>query len=152
MSGFLENIANEIVSRHGNDIGHVNIIFPNRRAGLYLKSMIKSKVAGPAWSPAILSFRDLVLQQVKLTLPDPLTLNFKLHSVYNRIMHRSEPFEEFYYWGQMLLKDFDEVDKYLVNPKILYSDLSKMKETDMVFELLTKEQKELNRRFRRGFE
>lgn len=67
-------------------------------------------------------------------------------------MKNEEPFDRFYFWGDMLLRDFDEVDKYLVNAPLLFRDLSQLKELDESFDFLTDEQREFLKNFWISFE
>ncbi len=152
MTGFLYQVANALLEQYGDDMSRVTVIFPNQRAGLYLRQILRSKADHPVWAPSIISFRDLVQRESDLVVPDALFLTFELYKVYHRIIPTGEAFEDFYFWGQMLLRDFDEIDKYMVPAENLYKDLSRQKELDMAFDFLTDEQKLLIQSFWRGFE
>lgn len=152
MTGFLQHIAQTLLSEHREDMSRVTLVFPNRRAGLYLKETIRQSVSETRWSPRIITLREMVDEESAAQVKDPLTLVYHLHKVYCDVMNSEETFEEFYFWGQMLLKDFDELDKYLVNARVLYTDLSKQKELDLTFEFLTREQRDLIERFWRGIQ
>ncbi|NJN42895.1 MAG: hypothetical protein HC811_12360 [Flammeovirgaceae bacterium] len=84
--------------------------------------------------------------------PDRLSLIYRLYKVYNEVMKSEEPFDRFYFWGDMLLRDFDEVDKYMVNAQLMFKDLSKLKELDESFDFLTEEQREFLKGFWVSFE
>ncbi|MBY0434433.1 MAG: PD-(D/E)XK nuclease family protein, partial [Cyclobacteriaceae bacterium] len=79
-------------------------------------------------------------------------LIFRLYEVYSTVMKVREPFDKFYFWGEMLLRDFDELDKYGVNAIQLFKDLSKLRELDETFDYLTDEQREFLTAFWRTFE
>lgn len=128
------------------------LVFPNRRAALFFQHYLAGVISKPVWSPRLLSIEDFFTKHSQLTEPDRLTLIFKLHQVYGRVMNTQEPFDRFYFWGDMLLRDFDEVDKYLVNAPVLFRDLSKLKELDATFDFLTEEQKQFLRGFWINFE
>ncbi len=150
---FLEKIAVLIRERYENPRDLV-VVFPNRRAGLFLKQIMKEQSNRPAWSPDIVSFQDLINRESPLKLGDPVLLIHKLYQVYKNHLPlaESEGFERFYYWGKMLLQDFDEIDKYLVNGGLLYRNLRNQKELDMTFDFLTDEQRDILRQFWEGFE
>ncbi len=150
---FLEKIAKLISERYKQPRDLV-VVFPNRRAGMFLRDILKSRSEGPAWSPDIVSFQDLINRESNLKLADPVLLIHKLYQVYKRHlpMAGEEGFERFYYWGKMLLQDFDEIDKYMVNGEMLYKNLMHQKELDLLFDFLTAEQKEVLQTFWQGFE
>ncbi len=152
MKTFLQEIAQELIDQHPNDLGDVTVIFPNRRAGLYFRDAIKEHIDQPPWSPTILSFQQFVAAQSDLITADSLQLIHDLYIVYNKVMPSTEGFDRFYFWGQMLLKDFDELDKYLVDGQSLYTNLSRQKQLDLSFDFLEPEQKQLIQQFWQGFE
>ena len=152
MKGFLTEIADELLRQYGDDMGKVTLVFPNRRAGLFLRQILRNRTKKAVWAPEIISFRDFIERESGLTVPDSLYLIFQLYQVYRRMIPHKEAFEEFYFWGQMLLRDFDEIDKYLIHARQLYTDLSRQKELDAAFDYLTPEQQDLIRQFWRGFD
>lgn len=147
---FLMEIA-ERVSGYP-DLHTYTLVFPNRRAALFFQHYLAGVISKPVWSPRLLSIEDFFTLHSQLTEPDRLTLIFKLHQVYGTVMNTQEPFDRFYFWGEMLLRDFDEVDKYLVNAPVLFKDLSKLKELDATFDFLTDEQKQFLQGFWMNFE
>ncbi|GAA0893168.1 PD-(D/E)XK nuclease family protein [Fulvivirga kasyanovii] len=152
MKTFLQQVAQKLVNDHGKNLGSVTVIFPNRRAGLFFRENIKQEITGPVWSPRILSFQDFIAYQSSSQIADKLFLTHRLFEVYTKVMKTGEGFDRFYYWGQMLLKDFDDIDKYLVNPENLYTNLSRQKQLDLTFDFLQPEQKEIIQRFWQGFD
>jgi CRISPR/Cas system-associated exonuclease Cas4 (RecB family) len=93
-------------------------------------------------------------------VPDKLELVHRLYHSYNQVMLagnspntlQPEPFHQFYFWGEMLLRDFDEADKYMVNASQLFKDLRHQKELDSSFDYLTDEQREFLTNFWGTFE
>jgi hypothetical protein len=154
MKPFLLEIAEEVIRDHGKKLDAVSIIFPNRRATLYFRKHLSSLLDKPAFSPQLLTIEDFIKQFSPLKVPDKLQLILILHEVYNSVLSRfdqsaavPESFDQFYFWGEMLLRDFDEADKYLVNADLLFKDLSHQKELDNSFDFLTDEQREFLRSF-----
>ncbi|MEM9340674.1 MAG: PD-(D/E)XK nuclease family protein [Bacteroidota bacterium] len=152
MKTFLQEIAQKLTQQHPKDMGDLTVVFPNRRAGLYFREALKECIEGPSWSPTIVSFQQFVAEQSDLIVADSLQLIHELYTVYKKIMKGTEGFDRFYFWGQMLLKDFDEVDKYLVDAQSLYTNLSRQKQLDLSFDFLEPEQKQLIQQFWQGFE
>ena len=150
MNPFLKDIAQKIVTRP--NLSDLTIIFPNRRAALFFQKYLSESLSKPAWSPKLISIEDFFSSLSELREPDRLSLIYRLYKVYNEVMKSEEPFDRFYFWGDMLLRDFDEVDKYMVNAALLFKDLSKLKELDETFDFLTEEQKEFLKGFWLNFE
>lgn len=154
MKTFLQEIAEEVVREHGRKLDSVTIVFPNRRASLYFRKHLSALLDKPAFSPELLTIEDFISRFSPLQVPDKLQLIHELHKVYHNVLARSdrsgappETFDQFYFWGEMLLRDFDEADKYLVNADLLFKDLSHQKEVDQAFDFLTEEQREFLRSF-----
>jgi ATP-dependent helicase/nuclease subunit B len=127
---FLERIASRFLEAYGSDIHKLVFVFPTRRARLYfLKHLQYGKVPGTAlWAPAAFSINDFITQLSGLTISDQLDLIFELYAVYQEHI-RSYPrkFEDFYPWGKMIISDFDDIDKYLIDTKELFRALKEFK-------------------------
>src|SRR5688572_15913594 len=154
MKSFLQELAEEVVREHGRKLDALTIVFPNRRAALYFRKHLGSLLDKPAFSPSLVTIEDFIHQFSAWKVPDKLQLIHQLHYVYNNVLARfdrnstgGESFDQFYFWGEMLLKDFDEADKYLVNADLLFKDLSHQKEVDSSFDFLTEEQREFLKSF-----
>lgn len=151
MMPFLQQLADDVLAG-GTPLDQLTFVFPNRRAGLFFQHYLAQRLQRPQWSPKLVSIEEFFREHTDLREPDRLTLIFELYRVYMRVIKREEPFDKFYFWGDMLLRDFDEVDKYRVNATLLFKDLSKLKELDETFDYLTDEQKYFLREFWLHFE
>ncbi len=151
MKPFLKELAEKVVKAYPR-LEEVTLVFPNRRAALFFRKYLADSIVKPAWSPKLLSLEEFFSGLSELREPDRLSLVFRLYKIYGEIMKRDEPFDKFYFWGEMLLRDFDEVDKYLINAPLLFKDLSQLKELDESFDYLTEEQKDFLRKFWIGFD
>jgi len=139
---FLDELAGEVIHDFADKMDRLWIIFPNRRAGLFFTRELSKKIDQPIWSPTILSFEDFIYKFSDYTLADRLILLLDLYEVYHSINPIEESFDNFYFWGELLLKDFDEVDKYLVNADDLFVTLKNLKEIDFRFQFFSDEQRE----------
>ncbi|HLT79537.1 MAG TPA: PD-(D/E)XK nuclease family protein [Cyclobacteriaceae bacterium] len=151
MKPFLKELAERIV---GDKItpGDLTVVFPNRRAILYFRKYLSEIIDKPVFSPQLLTVEDFMASFTSLRVPDKLELVHHLHAVYKSVVNVDEPFDKFYFWGEMLLKDFDEIDRYQVNATQLFKDLRFQKELDTTFDYLSEEQKEYLKRFWSGFD
>lgn len=148
---FLKELAERIV-REKITPGELTIIFPNRRAILYFRRYLAELIEKPVFSPQLLTIEDFMASFTSLRVPDKLELIHHLHAAYKSVVKVDEPLDKFYFWGEMLLRDFDEIDRYQVNATQLFQDLRFQKELDTTFDYLTDEQKEYLKRFWSGFD
>ncbi len=151
MEYFLEHIAKHLYPEHGNRLNSHCLVFPNRRAGLFFLKYLAAEISRPVWTPAIMTINDLFRSLSKLQLAENEILLFELYKVYRAVKKSSESFDDFYFWGDMLLNDFDDVDKYLVDASKLFRNVQDIKEIDQQFGGLTDEQIEIIKRFWTNF-
>ncbi len=155
---FLQELAADIHQNHPH-LAEVTLVFPNRRAILYFRQYLSELLDRPVFPPRMITIEDYVAGFSDLRIPDRLEQVYQLHSVYQRIVQSdAEPqdgfggLDQFYFWGDMLLRDFDEIDKHLVNVDLLFKDLSHQKELDANFDYLTQEQREFLKGFWSNFD
>jgi CRISPR/Cas system-associated exonuclease Cas4 (RecB family) len=158
MKPFLKELAEKIF-KENSKLELVTLVFPNRRAILYFRKYLGELLTKPAFSPRFLTIEDFIAGFSNLKVPDKLELISRLHHSYQAVVRKrdeqeneSEPFDRFYFWGDMLLRDFDEADKYMVEAKHLFRDLSHQKELDTSFDFLTEEQQEFLKSFWSNFD
>ncbi|MDY0200858.1 MAG: PD-(D/E)XK nuclease family protein [Tenuifilaceae bacterium] len=142
MSPFLQMVANDLITRYGNDISNVTLVFPSRRAGLFFNTHLAKLIKSPIWSPTVSTINELMQQVANLTVDDRIKLVSKLYHIYNKAKGGNEPFETFYFWGEVMLSDFDQIDKYLVDPKQIFTNIKDIKDIEEQFGGLTPEQTE----------
>jgi hypothetical protein len=151
MEYFLERIAKSLYSEFGDQTAEHCIIFPNRRAGLFFIKYLAAELRKPVWSPSVMTINDLFRTFSGLRPAENEILLFELYRVYRSLRNNAETFDEFYYWGDMLLNDFDDTDKYLVDASGLFKNVSDLKKIDGQFGGLTDEQEEIIKRFWTNF-
>jgi hypothetical protein len=141
MVSFLEKLTDDLLTRFDGNLAEVCLVFPTRRAGLHFKKQFSKKIEAPQWTPTVFSIEDFIQSLSKLEVPDKLTLVFELYEVYKNYFN--EPFEEFYPWGLMLLKDFDDADRSLADTRQLFTYISNAKTIDEQFDLAEEEKARL---------
>lgn len=140
MESFLKELARKVNTEP--QFEQLTFIFPNRRAALYFRKHLSEVISKPVFAPSLITIEDFIASFSNYQIPDKLELVHRLHGVYNQVVgSQSEPFDQFYFWGEMLLRDFNEIDKYLVNAEQLFRDLRNQKELDSSFDYLTEAQK-----------
>ncbi len=145
MESFLKEIARQIYEKHPHP-EVLTIVFPNRRAALYFRKHLGEIISKPVFAPNLITIEDFIADFTILKVPDKLDLVHRLHATYREVMgeipsSRNESFDQFYFWGDMLLRDFDELDKYMVNASGLFKDLRNLKEIESGFDYLSEEQR-----------
>lgn len=146
MKGFLEEVANEIL--FGFDkLKDVEIIVPNRRTELFLKKAIASMVKQTMWMPKVITIQEIFNSSTSLYQPEELILIYNLYDVFKKNTITDESFDDFYYWGEIILNDFDDIDKYLVDAEKLFSTIKDIKEIDKNFDGYDEKELEIIKRF-----
>ncbi|MDH6344272.1 hypothetical protein M2480_002184 [Parabacteroides sp. PFB2-12] len=140
MSPFLQQIASLFYKEHGTAVSRMAFVFPNRRAGLFFKKYLTEMAEKPLFSPAIFTIQDLFLQLSGRQLADRTQMLFTLYQQYSQLSPSAETFDEFFYWGEMLLNDFDDIDKYMVNARELFTLVTDIREIENDFTYLSPEQ------------
>ncbi|CAD5251916.1 MULTISPECIES: PD-(D/E)XK nuclease family protein [unclassified Imperialibacter] len=148
---FLEEIADALIAEGGEDLGKVKLIFPNRRAGLFLRRALARKIKNPVWAPEIYSLEDFLFQYTDLQIADKLTLVYEMYSAYRKVNPEAESLEKFFFWGEVLVGDFEDIDQYLVEPDHLFQSIQTQKELDDAFAYLGDEERLVIQSFWKSF-
>ena len=150
MKSFLEHVAEELLSKYGTDLSKVAVVFPNKRASLFLNEYLASHAGRPIWSPAYITISDLFRKHSNLTVADPILLVCELHRCFIECTSMDETLDHFYGWGQLLLSDFDDLDKNMGPADHIFANIRDIHELDDI-SYLTENQKEIIRRFFSNF-
>ena len=128
MVTFLEEVIDKLKSAHG-DISNCTLILPSKRAGGFLKNYLGRSSIQTAFAPKIISIEEFIEELSGLKIVDNTELLFKSYEAYLNISSISvkEDFETFSSWAITLLNDFNEIDRYLVDPKPFFSYLVSIK-------------------------
>ena len=150
MKTFLEYVAEDIISKYGTDLSRIVVVFPNKRASLFLNEALVRLAGRPVWSPSYVTISQLFRSQSELTVADPVKLVCDLHRSYTEVTGFDETLDHFYGWGQLLLTDFDDIDKNMVQADKVFTNLRDYREFDDV-SYLSQEQRDIIRKFFSNF-
>ncbi|MGB5977321.1 MAG: PD-(D/E)XK nuclease family protein, partial [Cyclobacteriaceae bacterium] len=150
-NSFLEELATNLFTRHGRQIGRLTVVFPNRRAGYFFRKYLSARIKHPIWSPEIYSIEEFIMKHSSLLEADRITLIFTLYQAYKEVLGYDEGFDKFYGWGEMLLGDFDEIDRYLVDAEGLFRNMLELKRIDAEFSYLDEDRRRIVRNFWSSF-
>ena len=150
MNSFLENVAADLLNRYGTNLARVAVVFPNKRASLFLNEHLARLAGKPLWSPAYITISDLFRSYSEWKVADTILLVCELHKVFIEATGMDETLDHFYGWGQLLLADFDDLDKNMGPADQVFKNLRDLHELDDI-SYLTEEQREMIRRFFSNF-
>jgi ATP-dependent helicase/nuclease subunit B len=131
MVTFLQELAQTIISTHINETEKLCIVLPNKRGAVFLKAHLAKLAQKTIWMPKIISAEELVSELSGLQQADSIDLICELYQSYQIVLgDKAEPFDAFAKWGNLMLQDFNEIDRYLVDYKSLYQNLKEIKEIE----------------------
>ena len=154
---FLRLVADDLLKRFGTNLSELTVVFPSRRARLFFNRYLYEAVNHPLWSPQYVSIDELFESVSPYRNADSIRLTGDLYqsyvSVYNARSEQplTETLDEFFFFGEILLRDFDDIDKNLVNAKLLFSNLRDLDSLKDDFSHLSENQREALSRFRNIF-
>jgi len=123
MKPFLQLVAEDLYQRFGSDLSRTAVIFPNKRASLFLNEHLAQISSTPVWAPRYLTISDFFLSLSDKVVADPIEVVCRLYTHYARLTKSAETLDYFYGWGERLASDFDDIDKNMANTESLFRDL-----------------------------
>jgi len=138
MKGFLAEVAADLYGRYGDALSERALLFPSRRARLFFTDALSVIAERPMWQPSWATIDSLMEEISGLHAADRVRLIVELYRVYAR--YHDEPFDRFYFWGDMLLTDFDTIDKYRIDADRLFRNITDIKEIEADISYLTPRQ------------
>lgn len=130
MTPFLYRIADTFYKTYGNELQRTAFIFPNRRSSIFFRHYLAQVAGKPLFSPPIYTINNFMLELSDFQLADHIELLFILYEEYIRLKKSDESFDKFVFWGEMLVNDFDDIDKYLVDAQRLFTNIKDLKEIE----------------------
>ncbi|MDR7209654.1 PD-(D/E)XK nuclease family protein [Flavobacterium piscis] len=124
-TSFLEKIASSIINDYSDRFSEIIIVLPNKRAKVFLIEELKSKITKTILSPNIISIEEFVQDMASVRSVDAIELLFEFYEVYLSVTEKQhqQSFELFANWAKTLLQDFNEIDRYLLEPSHVLSYL-----------------------------
>ena len=139
MNPFLKQVAEHYLSK--GDIDKRCFIFPNRRSMVFFKKYLGEALSYPIISPKMVTINDFFFSACGGQSADRVTLLLELYRCYKELNPKAESLDEFIFWGDVILGDFNDIDKYLVNPKQLFANVADLKSIQDDFSYLTEQQR-----------
>ena len=128
---FLSLLAEHIVANYSATIEELVVVLPNKRAKVFLLEELKKEIQQNSFAPKIISIEDFIQQIAGIRSVDSVELLFEFYNVYISLTEKDQqPFEQFSNWGKTLLQDFNEIDRYLLEPYKILKYLENIKEIE----------------------
>ena len=130
MQSFIEDVVEDVLAKN-RDTNQIIFVLPSKRAGIFLKKIVSKKTKGPLIAPEIYSIEEFVERISGIATASTTTQLFELYNAYLSVGdYEKEPFDSYIKWGQILLQDFNEIDRYLVNATSLYQNVAAIQEVN----------------------
>lgn len=139
MTPFLKLVADDLRQKMNNDLSKVVVIFPNKRASLFMNEYLVPQqadgMAEPIWAPRYMTISDFFRSLSPFAVVETIEAICRLYRHYVALTGSKETLDFFYGWGEKLLADFDDVDKNLADTARLFRNIKEIKELDANGEL-----------------
>ena len=151
MESFLKLVAADLYKHTEGNLAHTAVVFPNKRAGLFFNEYLAQESDSPIWSPAYVSISELFRSLSPWEVGDPVKLVCELYKIFRWETQSTETLDDFYFWGEMLISDFDDADKNRVDTDKLFSNLQDLRNIMDDYTFIDDEQEEAIRQFFQNF-
>ncbi len=131
MTTFIFDILKDLQNKEDN-LSNLTFVLPSKRAGLFLKHQLSQVTNQTIFSPVIISIEEFVEELSQLKTISNTELLFEFYDTYRQLTSKenSDSFETFSKWAQILLQDFNEIDRYLIPQEKIFNYLSAIKEIE----------------------
>ena len=131
MHSFIQDVLFNLQKKY-NNLSHLTFVLPSKRAGLFLHNYLSKELTQPIFAPKIFSIEELVEELSSIQKASNTDLLFDLYNVYLNTpeFENKDTFEAFSKWAQILLQDFNEIDRYLLDSDSIFDYLYAIKQTN----------------------
>ncbi len=119
---FLATVAADLTRRFGSNLSGLTIVFPGKRASRFMNDHLARCAGGPVWAPRYATIDEIFQSLSPYTPSDTIRNVCELHKIYAALVPDPLPLDEFYCWGEILMADFDDIDKHLADAHKLFSN------------------------------
>lgn len=134
MPVFLQQLAQIVIQESSPQLHTALVVLPTRRAGLFFKRALANELQQTVLLPKVITPEELVQELCGATPSSGREVLFEFYNVYRALeKDKADEFEKFLKWAPQLLTDFNDIDRYLLSPQAVFTDLRNIKELDMSF-------------------
>jgi hypothetical protein len=132
METFLGKVANWILEKYADKTANITIVFPNRRAGIFLKSEFQKRIQKDIWLPKIISLEEALSVWTGFQLADGISIRFELLKIHHEMFpDDTKTVGDFAGYSELFANDFDEIDQYLTDAESLFGILTESKALEL---------------------
>lgn len=148
MTSFIKDVLIDLKSKKV-DFSKLVFILPSKRAGVVLKNELTKLQKSTFFAPEILSIEKFIEDLSSLKTHSNIELLFVFYKVYQENTEKEmlEPFDSFSKWAQVIIQDFNEIDRYLVNPKNIFEYINEIQKIEKAHWSLNSNQTEFTKRY-----
>ncbi len=146
MKPFLQTVAEDIIRKHGTNLSNVVVVFPNKRASIFMNRHLLDAAGKPIWSPRYITISELFRSKSELTVADKIKSIATLYDVYRKHVPTAETLDRFWGWGEIMLADFDDMDKNMGQAELVFNNVRDLHAFDTI-DYLDEEKRQLLQRF-----
>ncbi|MCD7713383.1 MAG: PD-(D/E)XK nuclease family protein [Prevotella sp.] len=146
MKTFLQHVADDLFRKLGGDLSATTVVFANKRASLYFDEYLLDIAGKPLFSPRYQTIEELFSSKSRFSLAGKIEAVSTLYNVYQRFIPSPETIDRFWGWGEILLADFDDIDKHLANARLVLGNAGDLHAYDNI-DYIDGERRELLKRF-----
>lgn len=129
---FLGNVAEHLLESYPNKLGEITVVFPNRRASLFLKNELAKRIDSTIWLPKIITIEEALQVWTGFKITDPLQVKLELLKIHLELFpNDTQSIGDFIGYAELFVRDFDEIDQYLVDANALFGYLSEAKALEL---------------------
>ena len=155
MKTFLSLVANDLLQRFGTNMSNVTVVFPGKRASLFLNQELALASEKPVWTPRYITMSDLFYSLSPYIKADPIDSITSLYQIFSKNfleeeMQEGYSLDKFWGWGEIILSDFDDVDKHMADANAIFSNVYELMQLESL-DYLTDEQKSTLQHFFKNF-
>lgn len=144
---FLNHVARDLILRFGNDQTNVCVVFPNKRARLFINEEFLSLSDKPMWAPEYATIGELFEFIIGDNVCAGISANCILYYLYKELVgDKAESLDKFWGWGEIILSDFDDIDKHLVDADALFLNAKELEAMESL-DFLTDNQRQALEQF-----
>ncbi len=131
LPAFTNRVARHILTNYAGNTHTLGVVFPNRRAGNFLKLELAAFSDKPMWAPKTFSAEEFMVSLSGMKMVDSLSAVLKFYEVYKAIEQaEADSFDKFITWAPTLIKDFNEIDLFCVEADQLLSYIHDVKKLE----------------------
>lgn len=145
MEPFLHRVARIYLENEHDSLLDYCFVFPNKRSGVFFQKHLRAMAGSTIIEPRILPLDRLLADMSPLVEAGRLEQLLTLYNVYTGLQSEPIDFDRFRFWGEMIINDFDDVDRYLVDPSALFVNVRRLREISANY--FTPEQVEIMKRY-----